>query len=61
MASNRKPRAYVNDVPAEGTAPGIVYPPFHHSDIGARKSHMPAFEPGPGALQHVGSGSGKGK
>ena len=54
MASDQKPRAYINSVPAEGTAPGIVYPPFHTTDIGARKSSLPKTEKGPGSIVHVG-------
>lgn len=62
MGTNRKPRAYLDSVPDEGTAPGIVYVPFHNTDIGARKSGMPnAASTGPGSISHVGGGTSRGK
>lgn len=49
------PKAYVDEVPAVGTAAGIEYPPFHHMDIGARRSGLPARgSNGPHGLEHVG-------
>ena len=57
----RFPKPYENSIPEVGTAPGIVYPPLHNMDIGARKAGMPAkASEGPASLVHVG-GSATGK
>lgn len=55
---NSFPRAYVNEVPREGTAPGIEYVPFDNMEIGARKSGTRGADErgGPGAIEHVGKG-----
>ncbi len=58
------PRAYVNDVPAEGSSNIMEYVNFQNLGIGARKSGMPSkASEGPKSLEHVGNSAegGKGK
>ncbi len=55
------PRAYVNDVPAEGQARNMEYVPFDKLDIGARSSGLPkGTMNGIKSLEHVGGSAGKG-
>jgi hypothetical protein len=60
MSSGKMPRAYVNDVPAEGSDKVMNYVPFDKMDIGARSSGVPKnnLNGAPG-IEHVGGTAGK--
>jgi hypothetical protein len=59
MSTGKFPRAYVRDVPAEGSDPMMIYVPFDNTPYGSPKSAMPKDLKRPGSLEHVGGTAGK--